>query len=68
MVVSSYTSVSFVNVPAGTKLYAGKANNLFNLDGGGYQFYIDKVSLGLELPPREWFSAEPIPIDLFLNN
>lgn len=34
--------VSFFNVPAGKKIYAGKANSLYGFDGNGFQFFIDE--------------------------
>jgi len=33
--------VSFFTIPAGKKMYAGTANDLYGFSGGGYQFFID---------------------------
>lgn len=61
------TKASFVNVPAGTKLYAGKANSIFQKTGGGYQFYIDRLQISDITEFQKWFS-KPVTVNEFLKN
>ena len=60
--------VSYVDIPSGTKIYTGTANGLYGFDGGGLQFYIDKVQFGGPDSniPSSWFS-DFINITDFLN-
>ena len=51
--------VSFFNVPAGKKMYAGNANNLYGFDGNGFQFFIDE---NVEI---SWRTKEMDLIDFF---
>lgn len=38
---SNLTEFSTINVPSGTKIYTGAANNLYGFNGGGLQFFIN---------------------------
>lgn len=60
------TKVSFVNVPSGTKLHGGLANEGLGFNGGGYQFYIDRNQFENTYVPQNWFGAD-IPVEQFLN-
>ena len=62
----SITNVSFVNVPAGTKLHGGLANEGLGFNGGGYQFYIDRNQFESTYVDSNWFD-EPLEIESFLN-
>jgi len=58
--------VSYVDIPIGTKIHGGNANGLYDFNGGGYQFYIDRSQFEDTFVPSSWFS-DGIDIDDFLN-
>ena len=61
------TNVSFVNIPTGTKLHGGLANEGLGFNGGGYQFYIDRTQFEDTFVPQGWFENPPISVNDFLN-